>query len=234
MIRAEQFAEKSRVPIDEKWGYILGKRGQVWTQRDQNAATDEMIVKYGKKWVGRRVADCSGLVKWALIELGSNCAHGSNSIWKGYLKKKGTTSDHQMKDGEVVFKFRKTDGKDDYYHIGVYDGGYVNQAQSTANGCRRTKFDSSWTHWGQLKDIDYSGESVDPEDREAFHLGEYEVTAKSGKTVRMRKNPNKNAGIVTEVPVGAKVRVVEDTNEQFAEIEYTIKGYMMKDFLKGV
>lgn len=227
MILAEKFAQQSRIPIDEGWGYILGKRGQVWTQSNQNAATDTQIVKYGQQWVGKKVSDCSGLVKWALIQLGSDCAHGSNSIWNGYLSEKGLTSGHEMQNGEVVFKCRTTNGKADYYHIGVYQDGYVNQAASTAKGCIRTKFDSTWTHYGKLKALEY--EQKEPE---VFELGDYKVMAQHGSTVRMRKAPYATAGIVMNIPTGTEVKVVDDTNEKFAEIEYTIKGYMMKEFLK--
>ena len=228
MISAEEFAKKSREPIDEKGGYILGKRGQLWTQKNQDAATDDMIRKYGQKWVGKHVWDCSGLVKWALLQLGSDCAHGSNSIWSRYLQEKGATSGHEMQNGEVVFKHRIKDGKHDYYHIGVYQDGYVNQAASTAKGCVRTKFDSSWTHYGKLKDVEYGPQK----EKEAFQLGDYKVVAEHGSSVRMRKGPFANAGIVMQVPTGAEVKVTEDVNEKFVAIEYTIKGYMMKDFLK--
>ena len=63
MVTAEAFIGKCRVPLDGKWGYIWGTSGIVWTEARQKAATREMTVKYGARWIGRLVTDYSGLLR---------------------------------------------------------------------------------------------------------------------------------------------------------------------------
>ena len=56
MIKASDLIELFELALDEGWGYIWGTRGQTWTQASQDRATRDMTVRYGQKWVGRRVA----------------------------------------------------------------------------------------------------------------------------------------------------------------------------------
>ena len=145
--------------LDEGWGYIWGAAGEKWTQEKQNAATREMTVKYGQRWVGKRVADCSGLFSWAFKELGGYMYHGSNTMWSRYCTKKGSLSKGSRSDGEelkpgsAVFKCKNST---DYYHVGLYIGdNTVIEAQGTSTGVVTSK-PSSWTHWGELKGVSYS------------------------------------------------------------------------------
>lgn len=144
--------------LNEGWGYIYGARGEQWTQAKQNAATRELTVQYGQQWVGRRVADCSGLFYWAFKELGGYMYHGSNTMWKQYCTNKGALKSGKRSDGETlkigtaVFKCRNTT---DYYHVGLYVGNdTVIEAKSTAKGVVTSKV-SAWTHWGELKGVSY-------------------------------------------------------------------------------
>ena len=231
MITAKAFVEQSRYPIDNGWGYIMGTRGQLWTQANQNATTDEMAKKYGQQWVGHRVSDCSGLVKWCLIQLGSNCPHGSNSIWRNSLSEKGEiTKSTKLESGMVVFKYRKDkDGKDDWYHIGVYDNGYINQAQSTQTGCKRTEINNGWTHWGKLKMVKYSQNDADDGDDDA--MSEMMVKCNPGETVNLRKLPSRASAIIAKVPNGETVSAGEEDNG-WRHVEWKGKsGYMMAEFL---
>ena len=67
MIRPEDLIEKFRQAIEDNWGYIWGTAGVKWTKAKQEAlekTTDEdraLSRKYGSKWIGHMVADCSGL-----------------------------------------------------------------------------------------------------------------------------------------------------------------------------
>lgn len=146
--------------LDEKWGYIWGAYGQVWTQAKQNAATREMTVKYGSKWIGRRVADCSGLFYWAFKELGGYIYHGSNTIWNKYCTNKGKLSKGKRADGQpilpgtAVFLYRSSDNN--RHHIGLYIGNdTVIEAKGTTSGVVTSKL-SHWDEWGELKGVDYS------------------------------------------------------------------------------
>lgn len=232
-------------PIAEKWGYILGTSGQIWTEAKQKEiekkyksdpvkyADYKLAAEKGRKWIGRKVSDCSGLVKWALNQNGSTCPHGSNSIWRQSLSSKGAIEkDTKIAPGEVVLKCRNGS---DYYHIGVYIGnGLVVEAQGTNTGVVKSKL-SSWGYHGKLKAVDYDGNSPaapvkEPSKENDLPMGEYKVTAQNGKNVRIRKGPSTNANIVYEVPVGSEVKVLA-SSEGWATVEYTVKGYMKTDFL---
>ena len=63
-ISSSELIAQFQTALREGWGYIYGASGEIWTQAQQNAASREQTKKYGQKWVGHRVADCSGLFAW--------------------------------------------------------------------------------------------------------------------------------------------------------------------------
>ena len=153
MIKASELIELFELALDEKWGYIWGTRGQTWTQTSQDRATRDMTVRYGQKWVGRRVADCSGLFVWAFRQLGGDIYHGSNTMWKRYCTRQGTiTGAMQIKPGTAVF----TVGADGVRgHVGLYIGDDTCiEAKGTQYGVVTSKL-SRWDEWGELKDVEY-------------------------------------------------------------------------------
>lgn len=156
MIKASDLIADFRAALDEKWGYIWGKSGQVWTQANQDAATRDMTVKHGSKWIGRKVADCSGLFVWAYKRHGEKIYHGSNTIWNEYVDKNargaisGTVYLHP---GTAVFQVN--DGR--RTHIGLYIGmGRVIEAKGTISGVVESGIDT-WDEWGDLLAVDYRG-----------------------------------------------------------------------------
>ena len=157
-IKALDLVEAFRIPLAEKWGYIWGKRGQVWTQANQNAATRDMTVKYGQQWVGRKVADCSGMFVWAFRKLGGDIYHGSNTIWNKYTSMTGRVEGTlSIRPGTAVFMLN--DGR--RTHIGLYiGGGKCIEAQGTRSGVVESDL-SRWDEWGQLTDVDYTGIPAD-------------------------------------------------------------------------
>lgn len=145
---------------NEQWGYIWGTSGQVWTQSSQNRATRDMTVKYGQKWVGRKVADCSGLFVWAFRQLGADIYHGSNTIWNKYLTdvRGEVSADVALRPGTAVF-LRREDGN--RHHIGLYIGdGKCIEAKSTTAGVVMSDI-GHWDEYGELKDVDY--DNMQPE-----------------------------------------------------------------------
>lgn len=151
--------------LSEKWGYIWGASGQTWTKAKQDAATREMTVKYGKKWIGHRVADCSGLFAWAFKQLGGSIYHGSNTIYNKYCSSKGKLSKGKRADGQpikpgtAVFLYRASDSN--RHHIGLYIGNdTVIEAKGTQYGVVTSKL-SHWDEWGELKNVNYSGVTGD-------------------------------------------------------------------------
>lgn len=161
MIQPSDLIEKFKYALNDHWGYIWGQWGGTWTQAKQNAASREMTVKYGSKWIGHRVADCSGLFRWAYSELGEGIAHGSNSIFdrycsaKGQLKKGKRTDGADLLPGTAVF----TGDSKEHGHIGLFIGnGEVIEAAGTEQGVIKSKVTSTkWTWWGELKAVSYPG-----------------------------------------------------------------------------
>lgn len=163
-------------PFDDKWGYIWGTSGVMWTQARQKDlvqkynsdpekyADYKMGATYGKKWIGHYVIDCSGMPRRAFKKLGVEIAHGSNSIWKNYLSERGKLNDKSegflsaLPKGAAIF----TGTDSSKPHIGTYDGkGYVIEAQGTLAGVVKTPItDKKWTYWGLYKNLDYEGTEI--------------------------------------------------------------------------
>ena len=174
MISTQALIEKFRYALDNNWGYIWGAAGVMWTaarQAQLEKTTDsnrESGRKYGSKWIGHMVADCSGLFVWAFKQLkGPDIYHGSNSIWdrycsdKGELKKGKRTDGRDLKPGTAVFTYNAT--KKNRGHIGLYIGdGWVIEASGTINGVIKSKITiSKWVEWGELKAVDYEEAPAD-------------------------------------------------------------------------
>ena len=165
MISAQALIEKFRQALKEKWGYIWGTAGEKWTeakQRELEKSTDSNRAqgrKYGKKWIGHTVADCSGLFSWAFRQLGGTMYHGSDTMYrkwcteKGELRKGKRTDCAALKPGTAVFVWNGSR----YSHVGLFVGdGTVIEAMGTINGVTTTKVTAGkWTHWGEMAGIDY-------------------------------------------------------------------------------
>ena len=159
MIKAMDIVALFQKALAEHWGYIWGQAGSLWTEARQKAATREQTVKYGKKWIGHYVADCSGMFSWAFKKLGGYMYHGSNTMWQGYctaqggLKKGKRTDGQELKPGTAVFCCHGTDRT----HVGLYVGdGQVIEASGTVNGVIIGKVtNKKWVEWGELKGVQY-------------------------------------------------------------------------------
>ena len=139
------------------WGYIFGKSGQLWTQRMQDRATNAMAKKYGEKWIGHYVTDCSGAFVFAFKKEGEKIYHGSDTIFKKYCSAKGKLNKGVRADGEPIKPgtavFLLKDGK--RHHIGLYVGNNLCiEAKGTIYGVVTSAL-SHWDEWGELKDVDY-------------------------------------------------------------------------------
>jgi len=156
VITAQALIAKFQYALDQKWGYIWGCAGQIWTQAKQDAATRSMTVKYGSRWIGRRVADCSGLFSWAFKELGGYMYHGSNTMWNKYCTSKGKLqSGITIRPGTAVFLVNSAGSR---HHVGLFIGNdIVIEAKGTAYGVVTSKL-SHWDEWGELIGVDYTNE----------------------------------------------------------------------------
>ncbi len=165
MITIQALIDKFRQALSEKWGYIWGTAGENWTaakQKELEKTTDSDRAQgraYGSKWIGHKVADCSGLFSWAFKQLGGYMYHGSDTMYrkycaaKGELKKGRRTDGASLKPGTAVFVWN---GKK-YSHVGLYVGGeMVIEAMGTVNGVTTSKVTAGkWTHWGELTGVLY-------------------------------------------------------------------------------
>ena len=175
MITVQALVDKFKYAYDNKWGYIWGTAGQLWTESDQKnleKTTDADRAnsrKYGSKWIGHRVSDCSGLFYWAFRQLGGvKIYHGSNTIWnewcvsQGDLKGGRRTDGKPLLPGTAVFTYNKTTKKRG--HIGLYIGnGWVIEAEGAQNGVIRSKITKTkWVEWGELNGVNYAGAEDEP------------------------------------------------------------------------
>ena len=176
VISTKALIEKFEQALSEKWGYIWGTAGVMWTAAKQTAlekttdADREQGRLYGAKWIGHKVADCSGLFSWAFKQLGGYMYHGSNTMWDKYCTAKGDLKDGKRTDGQpllpgtAVFTRKMKNGKLNRGHVGLYIGnGWVIEAAGTKSGVVKTKVtNSKWVEWGELKGMDYSGADPAP------------------------------------------------------------------------
>ena len=128
----------------------------------------ETTVKYGAKWIGKRVADCSGLGYWAFNELGGYIYHGSNTIWNQYVTNKCELKNGKRTDGmeikpcSPVFLKKVENGQVNRHHIGYYVG-IVNgvptciEAAGTISGVITSPL-SKWHEVAEFKNVSYGGE----------------------------------------------------------------------------
>lgn len=165
MISNHDFVATAKIPLDEGWGYIWGKSGQIWTKAQQEAATREQTIKWGSRWIGKKVADCSGYVCWVAKQYGESVYHGSNTMFRKYCSAKGKLKNGYRADtgddmpiGCLVFKYDPE--QNSRYHVGIYIGGEtVIEAKGTYYGVV-TSTAAEWDEWGLLCCVDYDGDGT--------------------------------------------------------------------------
>lgn len=171
MITGVQLAEQAETAYREKWGYIWATSGELWTEKKQEQLVAkyksdpqrysdyELGAKIGSKWIGHRVADCSGLVKWACNQLGlKGIYHGSNSQFSKNCKLTGKiTKETGIPIGSLIFTGNEP-GK--HNHVGILiTKTCVLEAKGTAAGVVNTPLSNKkWTYYGLLKDVNYGAE----------------------------------------------------------------------------
>ena len=200
--------------------------------------------------------DCVGLVIGAFRRAGISWSgiHGSN--WFARKEVTGLTqikSQSDLKVGDVVFKIYepgqagyalpgryKKGGKyyngdvRDYMHIGVVTS--VNPFNITHMGVPSVKVDTSigkyWKYKGWLTRLGKEPVAELPKQTPVAQC-KAKVVAKSGRYVKMRKEPSKKCGLYEEIPIGSIV-TIEEPGDQWAKISYGKwkNYYMMAEFLE--
>ncbi len=162
---SHDLVEWVKMAWENQWGYVWGTFGYILTPdllASKFAQYPEELEEYAdvirEKWIGRRVADCVGLIKsygWydpAVDSIGYNINGmpdtGTDGMWEA-ASVKGDMDTMPDEPGVLVYS---TAG-----HIGVYIGdGYAIEAISHAGGVVKTKVaDRPWTGWLQCPYIRY-------------------------------------------------------------------------------
>ena len=258
-IQTANLIAKFQYALDNKWGYILNTWHTLWTKELQDEKVRFMkknygedwinstsaqksssytAARYGAKWIGSWVTDCSGLFYWAFKELGGYMYHGSNTMWnkycvsKGKLSKGKRTDGQELKPGTAVFVLKNGD---DRSHVGLYIGnGLVIEASGTQSGVITTKItNTKWCEWGELKGVNYVSAPSTPAQKEENKVSELVVGSAvvNAEKVALRKDPSTQSSVLTRVDKGERVQVLPNTDD-WLRVSYQGKvGYMMKKFL---
>jgi uncharacterized protein YgiM (DUF1202 family) len=235
-INPQDLIAKFQYALDNNFGYIMYMKHEYWSESKQKAYNEkykdnedcQISIKYGDKWYGFWVTDCSGLFSWAFEELGGYMYHGSNTMWDKYCTAqgeliKGKRDDGQeLKAGTAVFCYNKDTGKRG--HVGLFVGDCVIEAAGAKSGVITSKItDKKWVEWGELKGVDYEA------DPEPVPAGYAIVT---GKNLALRQGPSTSCKVITRAPTGSRVKITEPPSE-WEYVTYNGKqGYMMKQYLK--
>lgn len=233
MVTAEAFIGMVQIPLDFSWGYIYGTWGTLWTEKKQQAATREMTVKYGSKWIGHMVTDCSGLLRWALKQLGEEIVHHARYQYTNWCTNKGKLINGLREDGKPPLPGSAVflQGKEAHiHHVGVYVGGdTVIEAKGTVYGVVTSHL-NHWDHWGELKMVDYS-DAVRLETEMPQDVPEAPEDAEAGTVIQaVVDNPNTwlnvRSGPGTQYPVqfqvekGTVVEVLDAGEPAWWQIRY--------------
>ena len=244
MVTAKQFIDMCVIPYKEGWGYIYGQWGATWTAAKQAAATREMTVRYGAKWIGKRVTDCSGLIRWALDMLGETIVHHARYQYTDHCTNKGKLIGGRREDGTLPLPGSAVflqGSQAHIHHVGAYVGhDVVVEAKGTNYGVVTSHL-SHWDHWGELKVVDYTGaaelESVLPEELE-------QEDAQSGTVVRavacnpqswlnVRALPESGAAKLFQIPKGATVEVLDAGEPEWWQVRYGGRvGWCYAEYLR--
>lgn len=119
-----------------------------------------------------RGIDCSGMFVRAFRQQGGRIYHGSNTIWRKHLSRKGAIGRSTvLRRGMAVFKWREEgdpqqDGLGNFYHIGLVtqvDPLRIVHASTRGMCVRADTTADAWTHWGALADVRYPADEIMPE-----------------------------------------------------------------------
>lgn len=174
-ITGKALVEKVEVAYQEKWGYIWATAGETWTLAKQEAlvrkynsdpqkyADYKQGADHGFRWIGRKVSDCSGLVKWGMKQLGvtSGIYHGSNSQFNKNCVKTGKIEKGvKIPVGALIFTGNAVG---QHNHVGILvTETCVCEAKGTTAGVVHTPLSNKkWTYYGLLKGVNYDTNAME-------------------------------------------------------------------------
>ena len=208
----------------------------MWTEAKQKAATREQTVKYGSKWIGHMVTDCSGLLRWALYQLGESIVHHARYQYTDYCRNKGRLINGLREDGSSILPGTAVflqGNQDKIHHVGVYVGDNVCiEAKGTIYGVVTSEL-THWDHWGELIMVDYSGETPVTPDKPEDVL--FQALVDNPQTwLNVRSGPGMKYPIRFQVHKGGTVDVLA-TEPEWWQIRYGGQiGWAFAQYLKPV
>ena len=212
--------------LRDEWGYIWGTAGVMWTAEKQAAVENEMARKYGSKWIGHMVTDCSGVMVYIWKQFGLKIPHGSSSmVRQGYIIDCG--SEPHPGWAALVDKTPETPDND---HIGIVgaDGITVYEAKGTQAGFVTSKVtDKKWTKFGRFKDVDYTGG-----DQPVCTPYKASVTIKSGH-LNVRSGPGTEYAKIAKLNNGDIVTVQAEA-AGWSYINDPVLGYCASQYLTPI
>lgn len=191
--------------------------------------------------------DCIGMIIGALSRCGIKWPgiHGSNWAARNAMAWLLPVSDaSDLTVGDIVYKARRPGetgyslperyaadpDRADYYHVGVVRSvSPLRIVHCTSPGGVVT--DSKLGKWAYRGGLTLLDRSACEESSAAVVPGTATVTASSGSTVNLRTSASKRGKVLTKIPVGNDVTVL-DVNGEWAKVQFPVTGYIMLDFLK--
>ena len=230
MVTGQSIRDDALAILSQRWGYIYGTSGEMWTaSRQQEIARTRWddpdyanSIQHGSQWIGHMVADCSGLVCYILRKYGIRLPHGSNSMWNEMREKGKIAGEPPV--GALVFKLRNGS---DYYHVGIFVGDGVVEAQGAKSGVVKSKL-KSWTHYGLVRGVDYKM----PEKA----IKQATVSTPNGGVLNLRAAKSTSSQRLALIPNGTVVDVLDDSDAQWYWIRYhrpagDIDGFVVAAYL---
>ena len=133
-------------------GYVYGAAGQILTEQTlkelKNRHPNDVDESRVRKWMGKQVFDCSGLVKYVFNKVGISIYHGATGAWKNTnWVSKGAIS--ALPRDKVAILYRKQKDGDGMAHTGIYIGSnQVVHAKGSDYGVVKESLPGTWTHYG--------------------------------------------------------------------------------------
>lgn len=226
--------EYCEMMLRDEWGYIWGYAGSMFTEAKYKAicakyseddATYGMAVRYGSRWIGHMVTDCSGVMVYIWKKFNLSIYHGVNSMVK-QRQIVDLTSTPFPGAAALVYK----DKDNDYSHIGIVaaDGQIVYESKGTRYGFVTSKVtDAKWNVFGRFKDVDYTGGEEMKTPYKAI------VTLTKG-TLNIRSGPGKNFDVIGKFGNGQEVVVVTHGTEWDFVKNGSLNGYVSNQYLTPV
>ena len=136
-------------------GYVWGGEGQVLNKKNMQQFKSQypthVDTNVVKKWIGKQIYDCSGLVMKAFQTVGIKIYHNCEIAWK----RTSWASKGQIKNypkNKVCIVYRYSGGKMVHTGISLGNGEFIH-AKGSAYGVVKEKMPGSWTHWGIPKGL---------------------------------------------------------------------------------